>query len=198
MALLPVAEAMADLVGAMVLLAVVVTDHLAVVVTDHLVVVAMADLVVAMADLVVVAMVLLVPPMVLLMVSATLVPAVEAKVLFLLEAQILPNSTRRPKLLLIRRSSWLLFLSLPRKLLFPPTVNVFLTAAQVLPMVDPVPLRLLVLAMVALVQLMVALALVQLTVALALVQPMVAPVLQRLFVLPTADLLLAPMVALVQ
>lgn len=83
MALLPVAVAMADLVGDMVLLAVVVTDHL--------VVVAMADLVVAMADLVVVAMVLLVPPMVLLMVSATLVPAVEAKVLFLLEAQILPN-----------------------------------------------------------------------------------------------------------
>ena len=133
MALLPVAVAMADLVGAMVLLAVVVTDHL---------------FVVAMADLVVVAMVLLVPPMVLLMVSATLVPAVEAKVLFLLVAQILPNLASRPKLLLIRRSRWLLFLSLPRKLLFPPTVNVFLTAAQVLPMVDPVPLRLLVLPMV--------------------------------------------------
>ena len=124
MALLPVTVAMADLVGAMV--------------TDHLVVVAMADLVVTMVHLVVVAMVLLVPPMVLLMVSATLVPAVEAKVLFLMVAQILPNLTRRPKLLLIRRSSWLLF---------PPTVNVFLTAAQVLPMV-------------ALVQLMVALALV--------------------------------------
>ena len=144
MALLPFAVAMADHVVAMVLLAVEVTDHL--------VVVAIADLVVSM--------VLLVPPMVLLIVSAWLVPAVLAKVLFLLVAQILPNFKRRPKLQLIRRSSWLLFLSLPRKFLFPLTVSAFLTAAQVLPM-DTLAL-------------------------------------QRLFVLPTADLLLASMVALAQ